>query len=97
LGVVQDIEREVSNKACWEEGHIERMYPLTANTPVLKIYTHLQGKVYRGDIIIPTLHYVQSQDMSKDTFVCDDCGEEFHVSEEAGNRVCDWCWMVSGA
>ena len=35
--------------------------------------------------------------MSKDTFVCDDCGEEFHVSEEAGNRVCDWFWMVSGA
>jgi len=39
----------------------------------------------------------QSQDMSEDTFVCDDCGEEFHVSEEADDGVCDWCWMVSGA
>ena len=24
----------------------------------------------------------QPQDMGEDTFVCDDCGEEFHVSEE---------------
>ena len=46
---MRDTEREVSNKARWEEGHIERMYPLTANAPVLKIYTYLQGKVYRGD------------------------------------------------
>ena len=31
------------------------------------------------------------------TFVCDDCGEEFLVAEEANDGVCDWCWLVSGA
>ena len=36
--------------------------------------------------------------MFKDNkFICDDCGEEFHVSDEADNGVCDWCWMVAGA
>ena len=33
----------------------------------------------------------------KETFVCDDCGEEFLISEEADDGVCDWCWMVAGA
>ena len=31
------------------------------------------------------------------TFVCDDCGEEFPIADEADNGVCDWCWLVSGA
>lgn len=33
----------------------------------------------------------------KEIFICDDCGEEFHISEEADDGVCDWCWMVAGA
>ena len=32
-----------------------------------------------------------------ETFVCDDCGEEFPIADEADDGVCDWCWMVSGA
>ena len=35
--------------------------------------------------------------VTEDTFVCDDCGEEFPVSEEANNGVCDWCFLVIGA
>jgi len=35
--------------------------------------------------------------MESNKFVCDDCGEEFHISDEADKGVCDWCWMVAGA
>jgi len=35
--------------------------------------------------------------MDEQTFTCDDCGEEFPVSDEADEGVCDWCWMVTGA
>ena len=55
---VQHTEREVSNKARWEELYVERVHPLTANTPVLKIYTHIKARCTERTMTIPTPHYV---------------------------------------
>ena len=32
-----------------------------------------------------------------ETFVCEDCGEESQLTEEADDGVCNSCWIVSDA